>query len=51
MVTFHWTLLYMMDGIATRETTTTAKEQVCIVGTKARQGITSETVYGNGNGS
>jgi hypothetical protein len=40
-----------MNGIATRETTTTAKEQVCIVGRKARQSVKSKTVYGYGDGS
>jgi hypothetical protein len=41
----------MMNGIATRETTTSAKEQVCIVRRKARQSVKSETVYGYGDGS
>jgi hypothetical protein len=30
VVTFHWALLYTMNGVATRETMTGAKEQVCI---------------------
>jgi hypothetical protein len=36
VVTFHWALLYTMNGVATRETMTGAKEQVCIVRGEAR---------------
>jgi hypothetical protein len=43
-MTFYWTLLYMMNGIATRETMTTAKEQVCIIGRKMGQSVKGETV-------
>jgi hypothetical protein len=39
VVPFHRTLLYVMDGLARYETTTNAKEQVCIVRGQVRQSI------------
>jgi hypothetical protein len=51
VVTSYWALLYKMNGVATRETTTSTEEQVGIVRGEARQSIKGETINGYGNRS
>jgi hypothetical protein len=46
MMPFYRALLHTMDGITAHETTTHAKEQVCIVRGETRQRIKSEAVHG-----